>query len=58
MKFATILILIAGAIVVYGAKPILKKVNGRKPTEKEIGILKSVGLIIALLGAMLIFTTK
>lgn len=58
MKFLPIVFLVIGAILVYGAKPILKKANRRRAAEKEIGILKSIGLMIALLGAILIFTMK
>ena len=58
MNIIPIVLLIIGAIAVYGAKPILKKANHRRPTEKEIGIFKSIGLMLVALGSILVFTMK
>ena len=58
MEILAFILLIAGAIVGYGARPIFEKVLKRDVTDKEVGIWKSVGLVIALAGAIIIFIIK
>lgn len=58
MKILALVLLVIGAVMAYGAKPILDKFYKKEFCEKEIGILKSVGLIVALAGAIIIFTIK
>ena len=58
MKILAFVLLIAGALVGYCAGPVLEKVLKREPTDKEIGIWKSVGLITAFVGAVIIFIIK
>lgn len=58
MEILAFILLIAGAIVGYGARPILEKVLKRDATDKEVGIWKSVGLITAFVGAIIIFIIK
>ena len=58
MEILAFILLIAGAIVGYGARPIFEKVLKRDVTDKEVGIWKSVGLDIALAGAIIIFIIK
>lgn len=58
MKALAFVLLAAGAVLGYGARLILDKLYKKEYGEKEIGILKSVGLITALAGAVIIFTIK
>lgn len=58
MEILAFVLLIAGAVVGYGARPILEKVLKRDVTDKEAGIWKSVGLIAAFAGAVIIFIIK
>jgi len=58
MKILSLVLLVVGAITVYGAKFFLDRFYKKEYSEKEIGILKSVGLFIALAGAIIIFTIK
>lgn len=58
MKALAFVLLVAGAFIAYGAKLILDKFYKKEYDEKEVGILKSVGLLMALAGAVIIFTIK
>lgn len=58
MKILSLALLIAGAVIAYGAKFFLSKFYKKEYSEKEIAILKSVGLFTALAGAIIIFTIK
>ena len=58
MKILSLVLLAVGAITAYGAKFFLDRFYKKEYSEKEIGILKSVGLFIALAGAIIIFTIK
>ena len=58
MKILAFALLIIGAAIAYGAKLILDKLYKKGYGEKEIGILKSIGLFTALAGAIIIFTIK
>ena len=58
MEILAFALLIAGAILGYGAGPLLEKVLKREATEREVGIWKSVGLLTALAGAVIIFIIK
>lgn len=58
MKALAFALLTAGAVVAYGARLILDKLYKKEYGEKEIGILKSIGLFTALAGAVIIFTIK
>lgn len=58
MKILSLVLLAVGAITAYGAKFFLARFYKKEYSEKEIGILKSVGLFIALAGAIIIFTIK
>ena len=42
----------------YGAKPIYENILKKECDEKKMAILKSVGLFVALLGAIIIFVIK
>ncbi|MBQ6998779.1 MAG: hypothetical protein IJN62_03220 [Clostridia bacterium] len=58
MKILSLALLVVGAVIAYGARFFLDKFYKKECSEKEIGILKSVGLFIALAGAIIIFTIK
>ena len=58
MKIFALVLLVIGAIVVYGSGFFLDKFYKKEYNEKQVGILKSVGLVIALAGAIIIFTIK
>ncbi len=58
MKILSLVLLAVGAITAYGAKFFLDRFYKKEYSEKEIGILKSAGLFIALAGAIIIFTIK
>ena len=58
MEILAFVLLIAGAALGYCARPILEKVLKRDITDKEAGIWKSVGLITAFVGAIIIFIIK
>lgn len=55
MKILAFALIIIGAVLVYGARPILKKVFKKEGGEKETAVLKTAGLLIALVGAIIIF---
>lgn len=58
MKILAFILLVAGAAVGYGAKPIYENILKKECDEKKMAILKSVGLFVALLGAIIIFVIK
>lgn len=58
MKILAFVLLAVGAILAYGSGFFLNKFYKKEFGEKEVGILKSVGLITALAGAIIIFTIK
>lgn len=51
----SIVLMVIGAILVYGAKLILHKIYKKEPTMKALIILKTVGLILVLIAMYLIF---
>ncbi len=58
MKILSLALLVVGAVTAYGARFFLDKFYKKEYSEKEIGVLKSIGLFIALAGAIIIFTIK
>ena len=58
MKSLAFVLLAIGAVIAYGARLFLDKLYKKEYGEKEVGILKSIGLITALAGAIIIFTIK
>lgn len=48
-------LLIVGAVLAYGARKLLEKFYKQPFDEKEIGILKSIGLLTVMAGAILLF---
>lgn len=48
-------LLVLGAIIAYGARKLLEKFYNQPFDEKEIGILKSIGLLTVVAGAILLF---
>lgn len=58
MKILSLALLFIGAVIAYGARFLLNKFYRKEYSEREIGILKSVGLFVALAGAIIIFTIK
>ncbi len=55
MKILALCLLAIGAIVAYGSNLILSKFYHKEFGEKETAIVKTVGLLIALVGAIIIF---
>jgi len=55
MRIIALILLAVGACISYGAKPILDKFSKQEYGEKEVAVLKSVGLFTALAGAIIIF---
>lgn len=56
MKILALALLLIGAVMAYGAKFFLGKFYKKEYGEKEIGVLKTIGLFVALAGAIIIFT--
>jgi len=55
MRIIALILLAVGACISYGAKPILDKFSKQEYGEKEVAVLKTVGLFTALAGAIIIF---
>lgn len=55
MKILSFALLILGAVMVYGAKFILEKALKKECGDREIATLKTIGLFVALIGAIIIF---
>ena len=55
MKILALCLLLVGALLVYGANPILSRFHGKEFGEKEIATVKTIGLFVALAGAIIIF---
>ncbi len=51
----SIVLIVVGAVISYGARKWLEKFYKRPYDEKEISILKSIGLLTVLIGAVLLF---
>jgi len=54
MKAAALSLLVIGAVIAYGARWILQWL-GKPCGEKEVVMVKSVGLVLALVAAVCIF---
>jgi len=55
MRILAFALLVIGAVVAYGANALLKTFYKKDYGEKELAVLKTVGLLIALAGAIIIF---
>ncbi len=51
----SLVLLAAGAVIAYGARKWLEKFYKQPYDEKEVSILKSVGLLFVLAGAVILF---
>ncbi|MCH5187689.1 MAG: hypothetical protein J1F63_04745 [Oscillospiraceae bacterium] len=51
-------IMVLGAIVCFGARPIMNKLTGRENTEEEFLPAKIVGLIMAAAGLIIVIYLK
>lgn len=55
MKIVSFIMLVVGAVITYGSNFILSKFYKKEYSDKEIAVLKNIGLFIALAGAIIIF---
>lgn len=55
MKILALCLLAVGAFAVYGSNLILSKFSKKEYGEKEIATVKTIGLLIAVCGAIIIF---
>lgn len=55
MKIVSCILLVLGAVIAYGSNLILSKFYKKEYGEKEVAVLKTIGLLVALAGAIIIF---
>ena len=58
MTILALALLIIGAVITYGSRFIFENVIKKEYGDKEIASLKTIGLFIALVGAVIIFVIK
>lgn len=58
MKYGAAGIVAVGALVVYLARAFFRWVKKREPEDREVAVIKLCGLLIALVGAVLLFISE
>lgn len=57
-KVLVLLLIVAGAAISFGAKKIAPAILKREPEDKDIVLVKSVGLVLVFVAAVITFTIK
>ena len=58
VKVLVLILILAGAIIDFGASKIAPAVLKREPDDKDIVVVKAVGLVLVFAAAVITFTVK
>lgn len=54
-KIVSLGVMVLGAVLCYGAKPVIRKVLKKAPDDKSVAQVKLLGFGVAVLGVVLLF---